>query len=176
MGTFLEVLVQYLVELLPLRIIRNYQAGIRFTWGRRVSPVSPGVHFRLLGLSEIDVIDVAEQVVKLPMQRITTKDRKPVAVQGELCYRVVDPVKYHTAVLHTDVSVVNLCLAHMHWQVRRRELERILRGQGGLERAIMKRLEPAAERWGVEVVAFCLTDLVEARFYGLIGDGPGLPH
>ncbi|HSE45382.1 MAG TPA: SPFH domain-containing protein [Gemmatimonadales bacterium] len=172
MGSFLEILVQYLVELLPIRIIRNYQAGVRFTWGKRVSPVSPGVHLRLLGLSEIDVIDVAEQVIKLPVQRITTKDRKAVSIRGEVCYRITDPVKYHTAVLHTDISIVNLCLAHMHYQVRRRDAEKILNRQSGLEKAIVRRLSPAAERWGLEILTFCLTDLVETRAYTIIGDSP----
>lgn len=175
MGSFLEVLVQYLVELLPVRVVRNYQGGVRFTWGRYVRPIGPGIHLRLLGISEIDVIDTAEQVVKLPMQRITTKDRRSVCVRGEVCYRVTDTVKYHTAVLHTDISMVNLCLAHMHYQVRRRELLHILTGQGGLERAIVKRLTPSAERWGVEVLTFALTDLVETRAYTIVGDSPGLP-
>lgn len=168
--SWLEVLIQWIDRLWPVVFIRPYQRGVAFICGRWVREVKPGAMLKILGVLEIDVVDVVEQIVELPVQSVTTKDRKPLAVKSAVRYRVTDPVAYHVKVSHTDTSIVNLCLVHMHHQIRRRTLDQIMKGQGGLERAILGRLGPHAERWGVAVESFALTDLVEARHYRLYND------
>jgi regulator of protease activity HflC (stomatin/prohibitin superfamily) len=169
--TWLSVLGEWLRGLSPLVIVRSYQRGVRFWLGAHVTELPPGWYFKLLALWDVDVVDVQEQIVELDAKSITTRDKACVCVKAAVRFRIVDAVKYHTAVQHTDHSIQNLCEVHLHKEIRRRTFDAIHRGQGALERKLLAALVAEAAAWGVAVSAFELTEFVPAKHYRLYNGG-----
>lgn len=73
----------------PLRILATHR-GVRFFCGKYVKVLEPGFYWYIPALTEIYVFPVVEQTDDLPVQSGCTKDCRPVAIGGLICYRIWD--------------------------------------------------------------------------------------
>jgi regulator of protease activity HflC (stomatin/prohibitin superfamily) len=174
--SWLQVLLDFFRELLPVTVIRSYQHGVRFTFGRATGPLRPGIYLRLPLLWEIEPVTVAEQTIDVTQVTVTTRDGEQVCLSANIVYAVTDGLLAYTAVDLYPLSLARLAATSLHAVGRRVTFDTLRGHQRSIERRIRDDLQRGATAWGIEVRRVGLTDFAKARAVRLyVGEQPGFP-
>src|SRR5665213_3146002 len=92
--TFMAQVLQNLMVLFPFVIVRSYQMGVRWQFGKNPTPLAPGFHWKFWIYHQVELSDVTDEFIELPIQSVTTKDRKTVCFSANIGYRICDIVKH----------------------------------------------------------------------------------
>ena len=173
--SWVSALWENLEKLIPWVIIRPYERGVLFLFGRWVYRVGPGMWPRMpwpfTDLLDVVADSVMERPVEIESQSVTTKDGKAVCISTNLTYEVVDFKRFFCEVHDGHGSLRVECKAHVHQRVRELSLEDLLTQQGALETYSSRRgLVERAKDWGIKVKEVRITQLVLAKHFRLIGD------
>ena len=168
--SWLQVLLEFLRQFLPLVVIRDYQRGVRFVLGKARGPYAPGPYFSVPMVYEMESVVVVEQVVNLLNVAVRTKDGVCLTVSANVNYEVENAAHALCRVNDLDASMATEAMKYLHRLIRRATTDRLFTQQRKVERAIQDSLQRKVEGWGVRVIDVGLTDLVPTRFYRLYGD------
>src|SRR5215467_15312074 len=91
LGAFL--LVTLIVINRAARIVNQYEKGIIMRLGKFHGIASSGLTIIAPFLDTVLRVDMREQVISVPPQKLITKDNVTVEVDAVVYYKVVDPVK-----------------------------------------------------------------------------------
>lgn len=172
MTSWLEVLLNFLREFVPLRVIREGFHGVRFVRGHARGPYPPNWYWSVPLFYEMESYPTAEQVVNLTNVSCTTADDCSITLSANFNYLVENAVLAYTRVHDVDQSMATEALKYINRIVRKVERKRLLEDQADLERRMMRHLQGKVEDWGIRMVDFGLTDVTEAtplRHFGEIG-------
>ncbi len=75
------------------RIVRQYEKGIVLRFGKFHALADSGLTFIMPFTDSIVRVDMREQVITVPPQKLITKDNVTVEVDAVVYYKVVDPMK-----------------------------------------------------------------------------------
>jgi len=75
------------------RIVKQYEKGIILRFGKFHALANSGLTFIMPFTDSIVRVDMREQVISVPPQKLITKDNVTVEVDAVVYYKVVDPVK-----------------------------------------------------------------------------------
>jgi regulator of protease activity HflC (stomatin/prohibitin superfamily) len=170
MTNFLAYLFGKLYLLWPLRIVHSYQQGVRFWLGRDVAELGPGLYIFPPFLGSIELVDVAEDVITLPVNSIATLDGRSISFSANIVFRIRSARKKYTKVQDFSTSLDALASGHLSACVRAQTWEAIHDNQDALEAEMRRVLNRTVRKWGVRIVAVHVTDMVEAKQYRLFGD------
>lgn len=171
-GTLVELVGQNLAALIPLREVRTYQQGVRFSRGRDLALLEAGLYFHIPYFWEVEIIDVAAQVLNLPTQSVRTSDGVQVSFSSNIEYEVVDARAMYTNVQNLDRSLAALAMGHLARKIRRHPLDKLTAEARALEENLKRTLTTRCKKWGVRINDVALTDLVAAKAFRLYGDTP----
>jgi len=82
-----------LYVLAGLRIINQYERGVKLTLGKYTSTMNPGINFIFTGFQQFSRIDIRQRTIDLPPQEVMTKDKVNLKIDGVLFYTVEEPAK-----------------------------------------------------------------------------------
>jgi SPFH domain / Band 7 family len=164
------VLVLVLVFALAVRIIRQYERGVVFRFGRLRAAREPG--FGLI-IPLVDVLHrVSLRVVTMPVQSqgIITKDNVSVGVSAVAYCRVVDPVKPVVAIENVADAIGQVAQATLRKVAGQHTLDQTLAETDQINLDIRKILDVTTAEWGVAVT------LVESMYGNthLVADAIGV--
>ena len=160
---WLDKLFDKLLALWPvIQILTPYEAGVRFTFGKRAKPKGPGWYLYWPIIQKFDYMEVPTQVVDLRTQSIRTADDKDVVVSGAVQYRISDIEKAVCNVAALDVSLETLALGIILDFVNRKTVV-ALRDVEALKSEIRKGMAEACRGWGVKIEKVYITDLGHTR-------------
>jgi regulator of protease activity HflC (stomatin/prohibitin superfamily) len=168
--TWIEVLFRYLRELWPFYIVRSFEQGVRFRFGRDIARLGPGIYFNWWFVESIEIVTVVADVINLPTQTITCKDGKPVTFSANVEYEVEDARKMYCSVTNFGDSLRNAAMGHLAKRVRDWTTADLADSQAELERSLRGTLTTYVRDWGVKIKEVRLTDMVAARAYRLFSD------
>lgn len=168
--TWIEALLQFLRQFVPLVVVRDGQQGVRFVFGHAKGPYKPRLYLSLPMVWEMVAVPVAEKTTNLLTLSFTTRDGKAVSCSANINHEVTDALRWLTCVQEGDGSIAQEAMKYLHRSGRRVTFDDLLGHQRLLERRTLRALERKADAWGVRVIDFGLTDLVEARQYRLFAD------
>lgn len=170
MNAFFENIWNFLKELQPIRIVRSYQQGVRFTNGIHSNkPLPPGVYAVIPFFDDIEAVNTQEDVIDLPMQTVTTSDGKQVTLSWNVEYQVVDAVLHFMSVRDFDENLPRKAARHIASRVRELTLDELVLGQRELEGSLKGTLQTRTKTWGVKILDVGITDIVQAKAYRFIG-------
>lgn len=167
--TWIQVLLDFLRQFLPLVVLRSYHQGVRFVLGHAKGPYGPGVYLTIPMLYEMVPVLVNERVVDLLNIGVKTKDGLAVTLSANINYIITDGLKATVNVGDVENSMAAEAMKHLHRLTRRADATKLFGGQRRVERSIQAAIQRKAEDWGVEILDVGLTDLVPTRFYRLYG-------
>jgi hypothetical protein len=101
-------LFENLAELLPVKVVRSYERGVKWTLGRNPTQLDPGPHLRVWFYHSIETAIVADDTIELPTQSIITKDEKLVVFKAIIGFKIDDIVKHFTNVTDFRESTTGL--------------------------------------------------------------------
>lgn len=163
-----------LLALLPFRVVRSYQRGVRFRLGRDIALLSPGWWWFFPVVESIEVVDVAPCVMNLPTQSVTTCDGRALSFSANIEYEIVNARKMYVRVQHLDTSLSASAMGFLAETVRAQPWDALVAGQLALEGELRRTITKQARRWGVRIRRVHLTDFVTTRALRLYGDNAPL--
>jgi regulator of protease activity HflC (stomatin/prohibitin superfamily) len=144
---------------LAVRVIKQYEQGVLFRFGRVQGARDPGL--RLI----IPIVDVMHRVslriVTMPIQSqgIITRDNVSVDVSAVAYFRVVDAVKSVVAIENVYVAIDQIAQTTLRKVVGQHTLDETLSETDRINKDIREILDVATLPWGVEVTLVELKDI-----------------
>ncbi len=164
MKTLIIVIVVLAVVLLivfglAVRIVRQYEQGVLFRFGRLRGTRAPGL--RLI-IPVADVLrKVSLRIVTMPIQSqgIITRDNVSVDVSAVAYFRVVDAVKSVVAIENVYSAIDQIAQTTLRKVVGQHTLDQTLSETDTINLDIRKILDVTTVDWGVEVTLVELKDI-----------------
>ena len=144
---------------LSARVIKQYEEGVLFRFGRVIGERKPG--FRLI-IPIVDVLHrVSLRIVTMPIQSqgIITRDNVSVDVSAVAYYKVVDPVKSVVAIEDVRAAIDQIAQTTLRKVVGQHTLDQTLSETDKINLDIRKILDVTTVEWGVEVTLVELKDI-----------------
>src|SRR6476660_7974160 len=88
-----------------LRVVKQYQKGVVFRFGRIVGIREPGLNMIIPYFEQIRRIDLRTITLPIPPQKIITKDNVSVDVSAVAYYKVVDAEKSLVSIENVMVAI-----------------------------------------------------------------------
>ena len=161
LGGVVFVLVALLLMAMAMaaRIVKQYENGVLFRFGRVIGERQPG--FRLI----IPVVDVLHRmslrIVTMPIQSqgIITRDNVSVDVSAVAYYKVVDAVKSVVAIENVYAAIDQIAQTTLRKVVGQHTLDETLSETDKINLDIRAILDVTTVDWGVEVTLVELKDI-----------------
>lgn len=161
LSKIVEAILANLMTLMPFRIIRFYQHGVRSTWGKSPKALKPGLRASIWLMHEVITVPNTMTVIDLPTQTIITKDKKTLCFSVNIGLVVTDPVAYFGGVHDFDESTKGLAMIHLAKKVGALTLEEFVESKEALEKSLKGTLETLWKPWGTECTHVGFTDYAE---------------
>jgi regulator of protease activity HflC (stomatin/prohibitin superfamily) len=155
-GAFFTILLVFLVifALITLaraaRIVRQYEKGIVMRFGKYLRLADSGLTFIVPFTESIVRVDMREQVISVPPQKLITKDNVTVEVDAVVYYKVVDPVKSQFEVQDFGYACTTLAQTNLRNLIGDRTLDETLVARDMINSNLRHVLDEATNNWGVK--------------------------
>jgi regulator of protease activity HflC (stomatin/prohibitin superfamily) len=144
---------------LSVRVVKQYEQGVLFRFGRAQGTRQPG--FQLI-IPFADVLHrVSLRIITMPIQSqgIITRDNVSVDVSAVAYYRVVDAMKSVVAIENVRAAIDQIAQTTLRKVVGQHTLDQTLSETDKINLDIRKILDVTTVEWGVEVTLVELKDI-----------------
>lgn len=163
-----DLIVNWIDQLLPLVIIPSYEEGVQLRFGKFKKVMLPGVHFKIPFFDEILRQHVVVTTLSLPAQSLYTADRQNFVVKGVIKYKISDVKTFLSEVYDAQDALSDMTMGIIRGVVITLTSEDCLNPE--LDNILTKKARVEAKKWGVEIQHVTLTDVAPIRSYRLIND------
>jgi regulator of protease activity HflC (stomatin/prohibitin superfamily) len=156
-ATFLPILlialllVGVLVLVRAARIVNQYEKGIIMRLGKFHGLAPSGLTIIMPLTDSLIRVDMREQVISVPPQKLITKDNVTVEVDAVVYYKVVDPVKSQFEVQDFGYACTTLAQTNLRNLIGDRTLDETLVARDMINTNLRHVLDEATNGWGVKV-------------------------
>ncbi|WP_437632230.1 SPFH domain-containing protein [Sorangium sp. So ce854] len=142
-----------------LRQINQWEAALRFTFGKLTGRASPGVTMFLPGIQELRRIDTRMKNRDLLQQMVITRDNVTTMVDAVVYYRVVDAEKATLAVENYETAMKDRAKVVLRDVVGETRLDELLSHREEVAAKVGAQVEAVAAAWGLHVEMIGLQDI-----------------
>ncbi len=136
-----------------LRVVQQYERGVKFTLGRYAGIMNPGLNFVMPIFQSYHKVDIRVTVVDVPDQDAITKDNVTVKVNAVLYYKVTSPKEAIIEVEEYHTAISQLAQTTMRDVVGEAELDQLLANRDAVSNRIQALVDKASDPWGVKVLS-----------------------
>ncbi len=133
------------------RIIKEYERGVVYTFGKYSSTRSPGIQLVLPGIQEMLKVDMRIRTNDIPSQDVITQDNVSVKVNAVVYYRVIEPGYAVNRVEDFMVATSQLAQTTLRSVLGKHELDDLLSNRDQLNNDIQEILDTQTDGWGIKV-------------------------
>jgi regulator of protease activity HflC (stomatin/prohibitin superfamily) len=133
------------------RIVNQYEKGIIMRLGKFHGLASSGLTIIMPFTDTVLRVDMREQVISVPPQKLITKDNVTVEVDAVVYYKVVDPVKSQFEVQDFGYACTTLAQTNLRNLIGDRTLDETLVARDAINTNLRHVLDEATNNWGVKV-------------------------
>jgi regulator of protease activity HflC (stomatin/prohibitin superfamily) len=133
------------------RIVRQYEKGLVMRLGKFHAMTPSGLALIMPLLDDLIRVDMREQVISVPPQKLITKDNVTVEVDAVVYYKVVDPVKSQFEVQDFGYACTTLAQTNLRNLIGDRTLDETLVARDMINTNLRHVLDEATNNWGVKV-------------------------
>jgi regulator of protease activity HflC (stomatin/prohibitin superfamily) len=144
---------------LSIRIVKQYERGVLFRFGRLAGTRDPGLRFII---PVVDVLHrVSLRIVTMPIQSqgIITRDNVSVDVSAVAYFKVVDAAKSVVAIENVGAAINQIAQTTLRKVVGQHTLDETLSETDRINGDIRQILDVTSVDWGVEVTLVELKDI-----------------
>ena len=142
-----------------LKIVKQYEKGVVFRFGRIVSVKEPGLNWIIPYVDRIRKVDLRIVTLPVPTQKIITKDNVSVDISAVAYYKVVDPIKSIVAIADVMSAINQIAQTSLRNIVGKFQLDEILSERETINKNITVVLDTHTEAWGVVVPVVEIKDI-----------------
>ena len=133
------------------RTVKQYEKGLITRLGKYHGMAPSGLTFIVPFVDNIERVDMREQVITVPPQKLITKDNVTVEVDAVVYYKVVDPVKSQFEVQDFGYACTTLAQTNLRNLIGDRTLDETLVARDMINTNLRHVLDEATNNWGVKV-------------------------
>src|SRR6516225_628078 len=133
------------------RIVNQYEKGVIMRLGKFHGLASSGLTIIVPFTDSLLRVDMREQVISVPPQKLITKDNVTVEVDAVVYYKVVDPVKSQFEVQDFGYACTTLAQTNLRNLIGDRTLDETLVARDAINTNLRHLLDEATNNWGVKV-------------------------
>jgi len=149
----------FLLIILGLRIVQQYEKGVVFRLGRIVSTQNPGLRWIIPFIDRMQKVDFRTVTLAIPRQKIITKDNVSMDISAVAYYRITDSVKSIVEIEDVRSAINQIAQTSMRNIVGRFQLDEILSERETINKEITRVLDSHTEGWGVAVPVVEIKDI-----------------
>jgi regulator of protease activity HflC (stomatin/prohibitin superfamily) len=120
------VIIVLVILLSSIKILREYDRGVVFLFGRFQAVKGPGIIILIPVMQQMVRVDLRTMVVEVPPQDVISRDNVPVKVNAMILYRVIDPEKAVIQVEDAREATSQLSQTTLRSLLGRHELDEML--------------------------------------------------
>ena len=148
------------ILLASLKIVKEYERGVKFTLGQNVGTIQPGLRLVVPIIQTWERVDMRVKTVDVPDQECITKDNVSVRVSAVLYFRMADASKAILQVENYFYAVSQLSQTTMRDVVGEVTLDELLMKREHISKRIQQIVAKATDHWGVTVDSVELKNIV----------------
>ena len=133
------------------RTVKQYEKGLITRLGKFHAIAQSGLTFILPFVDDIMRVDMREQVITVPPQKLITKDNVTVEVDAVVYYKVIDPVKSQYEVQDFGYACTTLAQTNLRNLIGDRTLDETLVARDMINTNLREVLDEATNNWGCKV-------------------------
>ncbi|MBW2984225.1 slipin family protein [Candidatus Woesearchaeota archaeon] len=147
------------ILLASLKIVKQYERGVKFTLGRFSGVMEPGLRIVIPVIQMFERVDIRIKAVDVPSQECVSKDNVSLKVNAVLYYKVAEAKKAIIEVEHFNYAVSQLAQTTMRNIVGEFELDEILQKREQISHKIQDIVDKATDPWGIKVTNIEVKDI-----------------
>jgi regulator of protease activity HflC (stomatin/prohibitin superfamily) len=148
---FAPISLLFVLFLVSIKILREYERGVVFTLGRFTGVKGPGLILVVPGVQGMVKVDLRVQVMDVPSQDVISRDNVSVKVNAVVYFRVIDPEKAIIQVEEVRVATSQLAQTTLRSVLGQHELDEMLAERERLNDDIRTILDAQTDAWGIKV-------------------------
>jgi regulator of protease activity HflC (stomatin/prohibitin superfamily) len=133
------------------RTVKQYEKGLITRLGKYHGMAQSGLTFIVPFVDDIVRVDMREQVITVPPQKLITKDNVTVEVDAVVYYKVIDPVKSQYEVQDFGYACTTLAHTNLRNLIGDRTLDETLVARDMINTNLREVLDEATNNWGCKV-------------------------
>jgi regulator of protease activity HflC (stomatin/prohibitin superfamily) len=142
-----------------LRILKEYERGVMFTFGRFTGVKGPGVRLVLPVVQQMKKLELRTVVLNVPKQDVISRDNVSVKVSAVVYFRIVDPEKAVLQVVNPVDATSQLAQTTLRSVLGQHEMDEMLAQRDKLNAAIQQILDLNTAAWGMKVTNVEIKDI-----------------
>ncbi len=162
----IDLVVTFIHDILPFKIVDQWEAGVHLKTGRFYRVVSPGLNWKVPFFDKIWVTPIITQTVNLTPQTLTTLDERSVVLTSIVRYHIVNVHSFLLTVMHANDVLVDTTQGIIRDIVETTNWDNLV----DLTNIVTPEVNNEVAKWGIVVEAVKFPDLGEIKTYRIIGD------
>lgn len=163
----IDLIVTFIHDILPWKIVDQWEEGVHLVNGKFHRVVKPGVNFKFPFFHQIIVTPVITQTVNLKPQTLTTLDEKTIVLSSIVRYHIHDVEKFLLNVMHANDVLVDTTQGIIRDIVEYTNWEDL----NDLTNIVTPEVNEEVEKWGISVETVKFPDLGQIVTYRIMSDG-----
>ena len=140
-----------MIILSSLKIVKEYERGVKFTLGKFSGIMIPGLRIVIPVIQSWQRVDIRIKAIDVPDQDAITKDNVSIKVNAVLYYKVADSKKAIIEVEEFNYAVSQLAQTTMRDVVGEVTLDELLSKRDSVSKRIREIVDKATDPWGIKV-------------------------
>ena len=142
-----------------IRIINQYERGVKFRLGRFVGILQPGFRWIIPIIERIQRVDIRVITVDIPSQEIMTQDNVPIKVNGVVFFKVLNADKAVLEVEQYMYAVSQLSQSALRDMCGKAELDTVLAKREEIGHQIKEIVDKETDPWGIKITDVKIKDI-----------------
>ncbi len=148
-----------LLLVLSVKIINQYERGVKFTLGRFSGIMEPGITFIIPFVETFQRVDVRTNTIDVPRQDTLTKDNVSVEINAVIYYKVSDPQRAVINIQNYDYATAQIAQTTMRDVVGETTLDDLLAKREEIAKRIQALVAKNTGEWGIQVHILEIKDI-----------------
>jgi regulator of protease activity HflC (stomatin/prohibitin superfamily) len=150
-SAFVGVGILILLLFSVFKVLREYERGVVFFFGRFQAVKGPGIIIIIPLIQQMIRVDLRVVVMDVPTQDVISRDNVSVKVNAVVYFRIVDPENAIIKVQNVFEATSQLAQTTLRSVLGQHELDEMLSERDKLNADIQKILDQHTDAWGIKV-------------------------
>jgi regulator of protease activity HflC (stomatin/prohibitin superfamily) len=146
---FLTIIVIFILS--GIKIVKEYERGVKFTLGKYVGIMGPGLRIVIPLFQSYQKVDMRVKAVDVPDQDCITKDNVSVRVNAVLYFKIAEAKAAILEVENYFYATSQLSQTTMRDVVGEVSLDDLLKERDKISKRIQQIVDKATDPWGIKV-------------------------
>ncbi len=160
LGVLVALILEvFIVVIIGLRVIDQYERGVVLTLGKYSGTKQPGLTWIMIGVQRMIKVDLRITTTDIPQQEVITKDNVPVGINAVVYFQVESAERAILNIQDYTLAVSQYAQAALRDVIGGIELDPLLSEREKISEEIKKIVDIATDNWGINVTDIKIQDI-----------------